>query len=710
MRERAMKKQAMKKRAMIRRATNGRARRFCARCDSGFTLVEMLVAVAAVGLISVGLAQLFKRTGDTLKIGRKVAALNEVAGVMERTMREDFQRMSREGFLVIKHRYAVAGSDTQKVKIALTKDELPNDLDSSANTPGRVRRVDEVVFFTKGTAATARDPVYPGVVATGTAARIYYGHGLQQTRDFAGNPAAYTPEADDTNDDTFPARAPSFGQDGPNKYAADWILLRHQTALIPPRLTASANRPIGVTTGPTNGRWADSRVQIGLQPAAADVFRYVAAGLPLNSNPAVVPNVSQTVRGAVDSSVRLPKFGSGIIDIAATDLTSIRARVLNAQYLGQTNLASMNAITEPVPGGAGTRAAPFALQRLTFGTSPDPYELLEALRPGEAVTYPIQDPRQINLPYTDKQPVTPTVSRMKRWMMEAFPADPYPETEPQRERRMRCEAAPPDLIGTVSGAPYTGNEEFRRSDQMMLSASNFIVGCTEFIVEWSFGATYPTTRGTNVPANPLLRGQLIWHGLPRLADLNHDGTTAPDEYVAHPYTSDEPGLRTSANEFWVDQAQIYPAYNADLHPFEAFNAAGASVGVDVARFFRPNGLQKSPWHVFETALFHEPTTDSQNWRYPTVNPNDAQMTRLFSCFGYVDPTFAYHPPATGVGSAGSSEHDRATRPDEPTSVACPWPKLIRVTVSLVEPSDPLSEQTYQFIFRVPDAQDASPAF
>jgi hypothetical protein len=53
-------------------------------------------------------------------------------------------------------------------------------------------------------------------------------------------------------------------------------------------------------------------------------------------------------------------------------------------------------------------------------------------------------------------------------------------------------------------------------------------------------------------------------------------------------------------------------------------------------------------------------------------------------FGHVDPT--YSPPANDAAA--------------PPSVPWPWPRLIRITMSIVDPSDPLREQTYQFVFEV----------
>src|SRR5690606_13906534 len=77
--------------------------------------------------------------------------------------------------------------------------------------------------------------------------------------------------------------------------------------------------------------------------------------------------------------------------------------------------------------------------------------------------------------------------------------------------RMRCELAPPNLLGlNAAGLPDSTNWTFRderRMDQLMLTASNFVPHCTEFMVEWSFGLPAQTTGST-------LTGELQWYGGP----------------------------------------------------------------------------------------------------------------------------------------------------------------------------------------------------
>lgn len=677
----------MKRPADILARAGGTSER--SRAGSGFTLVEMLIAVAAVGLIAVGLGKLFEKTGETVRLGRRISNLNEVAAMMERTMREDFSRMSRNGFLVIRHYVATDGVDSSNASaIGLTKDD----------PSPRARRVDEIVFFREGRFVSKRDPVNPARYPVGTAAQIYYGHGLPQ--DLQRNNGAYTPEVNDSNSgsdnlvssSTF---APGFGQDGPSKYASNWILLRHETVLSPPQLTslstANNGAPPGVVDARLNNKWGDSKIQVGLQPAASDLFRIIAE----NDN-FQLPNPSNLVRGTpiANQSVLQPRIESGIVDVAATDLSQVRARVLNAQPLEANYLQSIRSSRGP---------APFALEYVNTrpGVTGGAYTRT-ALEPGQSVSFVTQNPQEIGLPYdaspTPTSPV-PTVARMKQWMIQSFPAGAKPnDNDPARERRMRCEPSPPDLNGVVTGTQVygtnasSGNEAFRRTDQTMLTSSNFIVGCTEFIVEWSFGARYASdpsdVRTQHVPVP--LRGQLIWHGLPRTGDVDGDGNVARDEYLAHPYNSAEYTMKnaTSGN-YYAMQTQYYGGYTAP-------NTGRG--------FTRENGLSPLALHVFQSSLIHEPAPRLGEWNFPETTT--FLNTELYSCFGYVDPTFGYIPPRDAPGNNGATPVTR--RPGEPESVNWPWPKLIRVTVSLVEPSEPQKEQTYQFIFELPREGDQLP--
>ncbi|MCK4873425.1 MAG: prepilin-type N-terminal cleavage/methylation domain-containing protein [Phycisphaerales bacterium] len=127
------------------------------RSRAGFTLTELVVAIAAMVLVTLGVAKVFENTGRTIAIGRSMAELDVLAHAIERVMRQDFARVNEEGFLVIRMR--------------------------EINTPSGPRRADEIAFFTTGNYTTAQYSTGFGGTGVGNyensrIARIYYGHGI----------------------------------------------------------------------------------------------------------------------------------------------------------------------------------------------------------------------------------------------------------------------------------------------------------------------------------------------------------------------------------------------------------------------------------------------------------------------------------------------------------------------------------------------------
>lgn len=397
----------------------------------GFTLLEILVSIGALALIGVMLFQIFSTAGESVRTGRQTSRLTQYVTLLETQLRDDFQRMSRDGFLVIRNER--------------TTTDVHLDPDSeSAGLPPRQRRVDEILFFAQGEYQSAREALLPGRTATATAARIYIGHGLpwDDLRAAYDDPVSI----DDANQSR--ALAPYFGQPGPSQYARDWILMRHATLLSPP-----------ARSEPT-----DNRIQIGLQPAAQSVFSPLAA---VRQEP-TLPSAGALVRG--DNS--LPNFASGVVDVASHGLGYVRD-VLNS--------------------------------------SPDFTGNLQEWE---------QDQDKFN---PDFETGTQALDRQHVAMLSAFPAISS-ELLTNNRSRMRCEPAPPNVFGTLWNPTGGWNEPYQRVDQLALSGSNLVPRCTEFIVEWSFGAIDKSS------------GQVVWHGLQRLGD---------GVEFARPYNSNWPteGLR-----------------------------------------------------------------------------------------------------------------------------------------------------------------------
>ncbi len=521
----------------------------------GFTLVEVLVAVGALGVISVGLATIFAVIGDTVDRGRTVSSLTAHARLVERQMREDFERMTREGFLVIAHQYANEGDP-----IALHPGQRANSQ--------RQRRADEIMFFRTGDFASAREPLYSGFVPRSKAARIYYGHGERAFENLATQSTYRVPRVDDTNLDSrigLGINTPG----NPNRYAREWTLLRHTTALVGPATTLS-DLPPGSTGLDIN----DSDVQVSLQPAVSSMFRAIAELQPCDW-----PTGPNPVRGRFH-----PTFASGIVDVATTDLSEIRAWVTTAigsqQMGGGQDPLIITILTPadidncndlPAVGGA---VVPSIIQKAwmldSFPSRSQDFEI-----EGTTLTFPPPYPTVIPIPNLPRRNV-PLAQRT----------------------RIRYEPGPTDFLG--ASTPLNPNvASYRVADQSMLSANNFLPRCTEFIVEWSFGKVYPIDPGEpGYDANRA--GQMIWHGRERSVN-----TPSGAVQVATRYGTD--------NQL-VDRVSL--AYR--------LRTPGAQ------------GLTYGSYPV-SPLLIHRENTG------PT-GPTPPVRENVYSYFGYTDPTFDADDP------------------------------------------------------------------
>lgn len=576
---------------------NTRIKNLLARAGSaerpGFTLIELLIAVGALAFIAAGVAAIFDATGRTITAGKRVSAFGQYASLIERQMRADFESMTRDGFLVIRNEMADGNGDDQ---INLSDDVVYL---YDGDTRARPRRIDEIMFFSKGQFVSARQALDPAVTARSDTARIYYGHGMRMARPagFNSGNSYYTPRLDDDNaaNASLGNWSPSAGEH-PNKYASDWILLRHVTLLSPPESTRPYWQPRPMLGGA--GRLIDNDTQIGLQPAAPSIFRGLNA---------IFPN-----SGVLRSDANLVGFTGGLVDVATTSLNEIRSIVMTADV-------------DPVAANANTFFKP------ADNSGPDGSN---AGVDGVYRRHPLDND---------------IIRRTQSWMTDALPG--FSNADQPRDRtRIRCEPSPTNYVGSIADTAGPWSAELttaiRRADQLMLSSSNFLPRCTEFIVEWSFGETWPTSGPPTGPAyyNAAHAGEILWYGMPR--SIN-------SEDIVYPYI---PSSGTPGSPWQVFQQQSFRRINGTLGT-----------------------------HQVPQALIHA--------SFNQTSPYD----QLISYFGYVDPTF--NPDANGDGKLES-----ATDAASPT-IQWIWPKLIRVTLSLADPADPSIEQTFQFVFEVPAPAD-----
>lgn len=603
----------------------------------GFTLLEIIVAVAAIAVISVGVASILSAVGKTVSGGRRTSFVTQYAALLEAQMRSDFEAMTRDGFLLIRNQ-AVDVTGNGQIEIDDVVPVSPDD------PRPRVRRVDEILFFARRGAqaetrlesqstarrgfTTARQPVLPELVTSSNVARIYYGHGLIPADAPTGSFRYARPNVGDIVDGT----GLSLGEqaDGnPNRYAADWTLLRHVLLMLPETATRSDKftRPVfGIDPASAAGfeRLRDKDWQVDLQPATATVFRAFN-----QRSPAATPQAStfRTCFGPTGGDViqaNRPIVASGLVDIATTDLAETRAIVTTFPefprklYGAATIEWSPRVVATPPNVSTGTFEAP-----------------------GEDVA----------------------VDRQHAWMLNALPGNSTvkalvhgsePSDDPTRSR-LRYLPSPADLVPTLARTAANPDDErdrfLARADQLMLSASNFAPRCTEFIVEWTFGAVDED-------------GQLVWHGLWRREDLNRNGQFDDNEFLVRPYP-----FAADGTEFEVSQNLSFNLLTGVPLPIPVSSRLiHGEVGMAVSR---ASG---------ESAL-------------------------LDSFFGYTDPTI---PVDTSL-LAGSSDsngdgdplNDALDVSRASQVVPWRWPELIRVTMSLADPQEPTIETTFQFVFGVP---------
>jgi type II secretory pathway pseudopilin PulG len=560
---------------------------------SAFTLLETIVSVGAVAIVAVGLAAIFSAVGKTVAGGQRLSTLNQYSALLEERLRDDMDRMTREGFLVIRQQWVDVNGDGV---IDPAVDRVPL---SQEDTAARARRVDEIMFFAEGRFQTARPSMHPGVVAESDAARIYYGHG-QPRRVPVVAPGSedselyFRPALSDRNNDAL-ARLGIQDSSNPSRFAGNWTLIRHQTLLVEPSVAPQppiSGLVFGFDPNTAGGRLVLSNKdgQIALQPAAGSLFRSLARRFPDNS--------LITAGAFLYPDFERPAFNSGIVDIACSDLAELRTFVM--LYPGAPNTITT---TTDVAGG-------FSAGRI-FARTPLTQVAARPL-PGAAAS----------------------IDLMHAWMDDAMPSQSAPAGSDLTDyrgapgvdpaaTRLRTEVAGPDLLRVVSGAA-TGDareQAFRRADQLALASAGLLPRCSEFIVEWSFGNTF---------AN----GQTIWHGLERREDSDGNGViNLADQVVAFPFIPDT-GSAT-------DRTRVRT------------RVAGST--------------------------FHDLTERVIYGYTPT-----ATQSSLTSYFGYVDPTYA---PATA---------------SQPKALPCPWPRMIRVTVTLSDAIDPTIESTFQYVFRTPE--------
>ncbi|MBX3379131.1 MAG: type II secretion system protein [Phycisphaeraceae bacterium] len=641
-----------------------------------FTLVEMLVAVGAVALVSVGLAAVFQTVGRTVTTGKRISALTQQAAVLESQMREDFKHMTRDGFLVIRNQFTMIRGNNGPSITGTTR--FPGD-----PLPARPRRIDEILFFATGEFRTSREDLVPGRTATSRAARIYYGHGQkatpltpQQAQNFQTDIHYYNPWFADWFEDSTAARLGETGGQGINRYASTWNLVRHAMLLIRPTSSTDGGWPqdrprpnypgdqYAASGTALNNLSSDSTFQIAGQPAANSIFRTMNEMLPMvdqqygkNAARGFSMFWDKDPSSGGDFNVQgiTPRTISGVVDIAATDLDEV-AMVVNGSYYS--------------PSDRPTGLSFFGPRKTTgVGVLEPPLPLMNgAWMNGTGQTQPAFYPTSYIVPVTPNTPnaLNTTAARMQSWMLNAMPAPSgyHPtiyaqDTKPINNGdgltgrvgfRIRCEDDLPDVRGTMDRFSNRAVQT-KRNDLLAVGLSKIASRCSEFIVEWSFGQTYPAglpdvlDPETGKTVN--FSNRTIWYG----RTLNAGSGTPGVYHYQLPGSTDKKAQFPDSQLSQIDLS---------FKPYKG-NPEFA-------------GITKIDDYIVPEWLVH----GVYKWR-----PGGLDQSSLISYFGYFDPTY---------------------KPDDvtqPPSLPWAWPRMIRVTLTLADASDPSLEQTFQYVFDLP---------
>ena len=214
----------------------------------GFTLAELIVAVGAVALLTIGIGQIFSSVNRLVGSGAAIAETDQTARAIEARMRDDFAALSRlrteDTFFAIRSR-KIRNSYVNRDERDLDRRAGLNEF--SVGTAARTRRADEMMFLAFGgeSGGYASAQIAPGNrtdTVSASVARIYYGQALRPAPDPDFNPedpiSGNVPRRQWVPDGDFGQKAGDINRflsgvpvTGRNEYAGDWQLVRQQLLL-----------------------------------------------------------------------------------------------------------------------------------------------------------------------------------------------------------------------------------------------------------------------------------------------------------------------------------------------------------------------------------------------------------------------------------------------------------------------------------------------
>lgn len=339
--------------------------------SAGFTLPEVLVAIAALLVLAVAIGRLFSSVGTLVNTGTATTELDTLARSIEDRIRSDIERMNALPedmvFLAIRGNRVgdvdlngtidptPAGDPPNETLLYLTQED--READERSGTTGRSiqsTRIDEIVFVAKGpwesTQQSTGQPAF-----TADAAMISYGHGLYADLIQPTN-ANLESGIDPSNTNTFPQRTVTpdgLRNDGDpwitaygarftsNEYVARWPLTRQAVLLAggaavategttsgaPPVSLVGATRTVAPTVRDLENEWFmfQNLTSTRVLDTPLDNAMYTRLDIANDINQgARVQQASGTTNA---DELALPRFGLlrwGRTDIAAQSLGDLR--------------------------------------------------------------------------------------------------------------------------------------------------------------------------------------------------------------------------------------------------------------------------------------------------------------------------------------------------------------------------------------------------
>jgi prepilin-type N-terminal cleavage/methylation domain-containing protein len=311
---------------MNRNATAHSATDARARGPAGFTLVELMVSLVLVLILMIGVAQVFRTTGDTVSAGQALSGTLRDARAAQAVIARDIGNMAPDGaFLIIRNRLQTAYRNPA---------DQAADTDGSINTFStgagggevttsqfllnqRRHRVDSLVFFARdlfrrqtggqSPAAGDNDPIVADQASL--EACVHYGH-LCLPHDNGNFYLSGATSGTKTN----PGNGANRNENPNNYYASQWILGRVAILLVEP--TGASSSSIGTITD----RFGTQQMFLARGTSAS-----ATTMSPLNTGSATNVNMGGN-----------PQIQDARVDLAGTSIDGFRTIVTNAIAAGLT--------------------------------------------------------------------------------------------------------------------------------------------------------------------------------------------------------------------------------------------------------------------------------------------------------------------------------------------------------------------------------------